>query len=48
MLKILKGEPAAVKSLVLCVVLPRSLFVNVVSVLPFTGFHSLWCIQTVL
>jgi hypothetical protein len=37
MLNILKGEPAAVK-LVFCVVLPRSLFVNVVSVLPFTGF----------
>ena len=38
MLKILKGEPAAVKSLVFCVVLPRSLFVIVVSVLSFTGF----------
>ena len=38
MLKILKGEPAAVKSLVFCVVLPRSLFVIVVSILPFTGF----------
>jgi hypothetical protein len=38
MLKILKGEPAAVQSLVFCVVLPRSLFVIVVSVLPFTGF----------
>ena len=40
MLKIPKGEPAAVKSLVFCVVLPRSLFVIVVSVLPFTGFDS--------
>ena len=39
MLKILKGEPAAVKSLVFCVVLPSSLFVIVVSVLPFTGFY---------
>ena len=38
MLKILKGEQAAVKSVVFCVVLPRSLFVIVVSVLPFTGF----------
>ena len=38
MLNILKGEPAAVK-LVFCVVLPRSLFVIVVSVLPFTGFY---------
>ena len=37
MLKILKGEPAAVKSLVFCVVLHRSVFVIVVSVLPFTG-----------
>jgi hypothetical protein len=32
------GEPAAVKSLVFCVLPPRSLFVIVVSVLPFTGF----------
>ena len=39
MLKILKGEPAAVKSLVFCVVLHRSVFVIVVSVLPFTGFY---------
>ena len=38
MLKILKCESAAVKSLVFCVVLPRSLFVIVVSVLSFTGF----------
>ena len=38
MLKILKGEPAAVKSLAFCVVLHRSVFVIVVSVLPFTGF----------
>ena len=38
MVKILKGEPATVKYLVFCVVLPRSLFVIVVSVLPFTGF----------
>ena len=38
MLNILKGEPAAVKSLVFCVVIHRSLFVIVVSVLPFTGF----------
>jgi hypothetical protein len=37
MLKILKGESAAVKSLVFCVVLHRSVFVIVVSVLPFTG-----------
>ena len=37
MLNIQKGEPAAVKSLVFCVVLHRSLFVIVVSVLPFTG-----------
>ena len=49
MLKILKGEPAAVKSLVFCVVLHRSVFVIVVSVLPFTGFdYPLWCLQTVL
>ena len=39
MLKILKGEPAAVKSLDFCIVLHRSLFVIVVSVLPFTGFN---------
>ena len=38
MLKILKGETADVKPLVFCVVLPRSVFVIVVSVLPFTGF----------
>ena len=38
MLKILKGKPAAVESLVFCVVLPRSLFVIVVFLLPFTGF----------
>ena len=38
MLKILKGEPAVVRSLVFCVVLHRSLFVIVVSVRPFTGF----------
>lgn len=42
MLKILKGEPATVKSLVLCVVLPRSLFVIVVSVLRFTGVFKLF------
>ena len=39
MLKILKGEPAAVKSLVFCVLPPRSLFVIVVFVRPFTGFY---------
>ena len=38
MMKILNGEPAAVKSFVFCVVLHRSVFVIVVSVLPFTGF----------
>ena len=38
MLTILKGESAAVKSLVFCVVLPKSVFVIVVSVLPFTCF----------
>ena len=38
MLKILKGETADVKPLVFCVVLPRSVFVIAVSVLPFTGF----------
>ena len=38
MLKILKGEPAAVKSLVFCVVLHRLLFVIVVSVLLFACF----------
>ena len=49
MLKVLKGEPAAVKSLLFCVVLPRSLFVIVVSVLPFTCFdYRFWCLQTVL
>jgi hypothetical protein len=54
MLMILKGEPAAVKSLVFCVVLPRSLFVIVVSVRPFTGFdypfvnRSFWEIITTL
>ena len=37
-MEILKGETATVKSLVFCVVLHRSLFVIVVSVLPFTGF----------
>ena len=40
MLKILKGEPAAVKSLVFCVVLHRSVFVLVVSVLLFTGLTT--------
>ena len=48
MLTILKGDPAAVQSLVFCVVLPKSLFVIVVSVRPFTGFDPLWCLQTVL
>ena len=49
MLNILMGEPAAVKSLVFCVVLHRSVFVIVVSVLSFTGFEfPLWCLQTVL
>ena len=42
MLKILKGEPAAVQSLVFCVVLHRSVFVIVVSVLPFTGVFKLF------
>ena len=49
MLKILKGETAAVKYLVFCVVLHRSVFVIVVSVLLFTGFdYPLWYLQTVL
>ena len=49
MLKILKGETAAVRSLVFCVVLSISVFVIVVSVLTFTGFdYPLWCLQTVL
>jgi hypothetical protein len=34
----IKVQTSGVKSLVFCVVLPRSLFVIVVSVLPFTGF----------
>ena len=38
MFKILNGETVAVTSLVFCVLPPRSLFVIVVSVLPFTGF----------
>ena len=42
MLKILEGEPATVKSLVFCVVLHRSVFVIVVSVLPFTGVFKLF------
>ena len=42
MLKILKGESAAVQSLVFCVVLHRSVFVIVVSVLPFTGVFKLF------
>ena len=42
MLKILKGEPAAIFFLVFCVVLPRLLFVFVVSVLPFTGFDYIF------
>ena len=42
MLKILKGEPAAVKSLVFCVVLPRSLCVIVLSILTSTGFDCLF------
>ena len=49
MLKILKGETAAVKPLVFCVALHRSLFFIVVSIRPFTGFdYPLWCLQTVL
>ena len=40
MLKILKGEPAAVQSLVFCIVLHKSMFVIVLSVRPFTGFDN--------
>jgi hypothetical protein len=32
------GRTSGIKSLVFCVVLPRAVFVNVVTVLPFTGF----------
>ena len=38
MLKILKDEPAAVQSLVFCVVLHKPMFVIVLFVRPFTDF----------
>jgi hypothetical protein len=48
MLNVRKSEPATVQFLVFCIVLPRSLFVIVVSVRPFTCFDYPFCYRLTL